>query len=725
MVRALAKALQATASLSLLWGQLLRTDLGFLLPTRDTVYVLVVFAEVDYTECGEDPHEKQFGHVWGRTPDGHTRVPEDADALLDPWLSSPESARGIITRTYGEASFWQFVVLGDYVPEVVRVPCTALPKPATYSLRQEVELVARALKDKPLRTAHGLAWEHFDRWQLLPQKAGLPKVRSPLPAPADYRPRLDVLFIIWRNLAYRLNIQKPPFPCNYGFGLWTCDSPVPIGPFTGGIETASSYTTCGTAQGAAVGFLVEFFHGLYGGNHWHTAGGAGWHTFPFLPVCRGLSTQGSRPVYAIGYDRWIMGWQSPQKAYLISALDENGIEVPTDLQQPDRPETLRVWLRDFLTTGDAVRIRLPYTEKGGSAVKNQYLWLENRRFLASSEVWGSQQRRSCESVPPPPLRGFPGLYAYIQVGKDQKEGKDIYSTNPAHPNGLGSWIFWLPAEGRYDFTFRESPKGWALDKAASLPNPFTGMHDFYVAWDENGDGLIHPTGEGRGLGILEWRGDSICESWYTEGDEWDAFQPGHRLSIATNPAPVPVYTLRSEEGYNAVGPAHPAPYDNRAIWLSGLSIEVLKERRDGALLIEIRWDEVKVKKPVRWCGAIHISPYPFDSTLPALEVLSKIVLDRSESPLYPRAVQYDSLAKKYWFSDTTKLFIERGARVRIGRKGALILRRGSQVIIAPGAEIEGPGTIEVEPGGQVICLPGSRCTAAIRRVRRQRPLFLR
>ncbi|MCX8112823.1 MAG: hypothetical protein N3E49_06480 [Bacteroidia bacterium] len=722
MVSRLGKPLQAAVSLALLWAQLPSTEAGFLLPTRDTLYILVVFAEIDYSECGEDPHEKQYGNVWGRNAEGRTQVPKDADSLLDPFIHDPTLARGIVTRTYGEASFWQLVILGDYFPEVIRVPCKELPRGGTQSLYQEVELVSKALSQKPFRTAHNVAWEKFDRWILLPQRPGLPKYRSSM-AP-DYQPRLDALFIIWRNLAYRLDIQRPPLPCNYGFGLWVCDSRRSVGPFLGGIETASSYTTCGTARGAAVGFLAEFFHGLYGGNHWHTAGGAGLHTFPFLPVCRGLSTQGSRPIYAIGYDRWLMGWKAQPKTYLISALDEQGQEVSTDFVQPSRPEVWRVWLRDFLTTGDAVRIRFPYIEKGSGKVKPQYLWLENRRFLATSEVWGPSNRHSCESVPPPPLRGFPGLYAYIQVGKDKKEGTDIYSADPSHPNGLGSWIFWLPAEGRYDLTFRPSPKGWALDKASSLPNPFTGMHDFYLSWDENGDGQVQPTGEGKGHGIVEWRGDSACESWYAVGDAWDAFQVGRVLSLETNPVPVPVYTLRSEEGYRYPSHGKPAPYDNRSIWLSGLAIKVLRERSDGAILVEIRWDAFALKRAIRWCGDIHLSPNPFDSTKPALQVYGKLLLDRSDSPTYPYAVEYDSTARRYIFSDTTQLVVEPGAVMSIERRGKVILRRGSRLVISSGARLTGQGTVEVEKGGKVICLPGASCSVRIRYRKRPYPLFL-
>ncbi|MEN2992290.1 MAG: hypothetical protein ABDH91_01910 [Bacteroidia bacterium] len=701
-----------------------RTEEGFLLPTHDTIYVLVVFAEVDYTACGADPYEAQYGRSWPTDSLGRTRVPDDAPLMLDAFVEEGGSLQGGITRTYAEASFGRFMVLGDYLPEVVRVPCTRLLG-GSYSLAQEVGLVVEAWGQRPFRTARGVPWTYFDRWQLLPQRAGLPKLRTPTPFPHDYKPRLDVLFIVWRNLAQRLDIQRPPFPCYYGFGLWICDLTTPFGPFTGGVETASSFTSCATASGASLGFLEEFFHGLYGGNHWHTGGGAGYHTFPFLPVVRGLSMQGIRPMYAVGYDRWLMGWKAPNKAYLISALDEEGREVPTDLHLPPKPTKQRFWLRDFMTTGDVVRIRLPYTEKGGAEVKSQYLWLENRRFIASSEVWAPFLGGDCEDKPPPPLRGWPALYAYIQVGKDRKEDPFLYTDNPAHPNGLGSWLFTVTAEGNYDFAFRATPKGLALDKAASLPNPFTGMNDMYLAVDANGDGKVAPVGESEGLWYLEWKGDSACVSWYNMGDSADgfSFRTQTELSLETNPAPVPVYTLISAEGYRGPTYAQPAPYDNRRIWLSGLYIRLLAERSDGALLIEVGWDHFYVRRPVRWCGTIVVSPNPFDSLAPALDISSWVLLDRSASPVYGVSRGYDSLEKRHWYSDTTVLRIEPQARVVLRRRGRIILRRGSRLELLPGASLTGEGWIEIEPGGQVCLAPGAELKVRLHHRRRRFPFL--
>ncbi|GIV25066.1 MAG: hypothetical protein KatS3mg026_0758 [Bacteroidia bacterium] len=692
---------------------------GFLWPTRDTVYLLVVFAEVDYGPCGgHDPYEAIYGRPWPVGPEGRTQVPLDAHRLLDAYLGPTATPQGILTATYWEASFGQFVVLGDYWPEVVRVPCHRLPARGTYSLAEEVELVLQAWPEGPFRTARGVTWQAFDRWQLLPQQAGLPKKRTPPSPGPDYKSRLDGLFILWRNLAYRLG-AKPPFSCNYGFGLWSCDVKTPLGPFTGGIETASSYTTCQTAEGAAIGFLVEFFHGLYGGNHWHTAGGAGLHTFPFVPVARGLSVQGARPVYAIGYDRWIMDWKAPGKTYAISALDERGQEVPTDLTQPARPETLRVWLRDFLSTGDAIRIRLPYTERGGPQVKNQYLWLENRRFRSPREVALGSFLPGCPDNPFPDYpRGLPGLYAYIQVGKDKLCGSDIYSAHPAHPNGLGSWIFPVTAEGNYDFAFRQDSAGrWLMDRSRSLPNPFTGQNDLYLGVDLDGNGRVDPGAEGVLLGYREWRGDTAANTCFGWGDWEDGFSglTQRRLSLETNPAPVPVYTLLSSEGYQGPSSARPAAYDNRTIWLSGLAIEIVAERpEDGALLVEVRWNDRTIRRPVRWCGHLRLPVNPFSPQEPALRVRrTTVTLDWGESPTYGTALRYDSLGKRYLLSDTTVWVVDSGAVLALER-GRLHLRRGSRLVLLSGARLEGEGELRLEPGCLLEVAPGALIGPRIR-----------
>jgi hypothetical protein len=81
--------------------------------------------------------------------------------------------------------------------------------------------------------------------------------------------------------------------------------------------------------------------------------------------------------------------------------------------------TATFYLRDFISTGDAVRILLPYTDAGAL---NQYIWLENHRLKINNgkEDYPAYWERPCKDD------GTPGIYAYYQVGKDIREST-LYS----------------------------------------------------------------------------------------------------------------------------------------------------------------------------------------------------------------------------------------------------------------------------------------------------------
>lgn len=684
------------ALLSLIWLQLSLRE-GFLLPPRDTLYLLVVFAEVQYNDpsCGEDRFTQVFGMSWPQEEDT-TLPPTDADELLDPYPTHPP--KGIITRTYYEASFGNLVILGDYLPRVISVPCKKLLPVVHAGAAAHAKIIAEALNALPdTVTAHGLPLRLFDRWDFpVYQTAGKPKRKAPTHDPT-YRPALDAILIVWRNLR-GLGDPNARLVCTGGYGQWYADVRSPVKNLTGGIQTASSFTSCGGAMEISNVLMAELMHAFYGGNHWHTAGGAGQHTFLAIPRSRGLTTQGGLPIAVCGYDRWALGWKAPEKTYLLSALDENFQEVPTDLVQPPQPLVQRFWLRDFFTTGDVIRIRLPYTEKAGP-VKNQYLWLENHRFIASTDkyITFSSSDPHCPDNPYAHRfpHGIPGLYAYIQVGKDQLKGKDIYSSNPAHPNGLASWILPLTAEGNWDFFYDTTridppnpslPCNWGntsvpIDKTRSLPNPFTGFSDLFLTWDTNGDGKLH-SGD-LPIHLTEIRGDTLLRTGFSFGDWEDGFSSyTHKeISLSTNPAPVPVYTYISSEGLKAPISTPPAPYENRTIWLSGLCIRILQEKPDGTMLVEIRWDDFTVRENVRWCGNIVVSPNPFTGGISLQVAKNKILLlDRGYSPTY-------YVTRNGYFTDPTLLRIEKGAHLHLSKRSRIVLRGGSQLVLEPGAKI--------------------------------------
>ncbi len=121
------------------------------------------------------------------------------------------------------------------------------------------------------------------------------------------------------------------------------------------------------------------------------------------------------------------------------------------------------WLRDFISFGDSVRIKLPHIDWVTlNDVKNQYLWLENRQLLRRRFDSTDFEFNRLFDINKPLLdRGCfgswtPGLHAAIQIGKDTKgvdvDGNGINVSDIAgdgaaqHPAELGSYLF--SADGR-------------------------------------------------------------------------------------------------------------------------------------------------------------------------------------------------------------------------------------------------------------------------------------
>ena len=176
----------------------------------------------------------------------------------------------------------------------------------------------------------------------------------------------------------------------------------------------------------------EFSHSIYGGNNFHTAGcGAGTRTFlSSVGGYSNMSSWDSNSQGCNGWDRWRMGWKNPNKQHLISAYNaSNNNEIDFENYSiQNNPLGGEYILRDFSSTGDAIRIKLPKVDNNALP---QYLWLENH---AQQNEFGFQN-------------GL-GLFAYIQVGKENKS--NMYFSEESSP---GNYLFPLPASGRFDFNF--------------------------------------------------------------------------------------------------------------------------------------------------------------------------------------------------------------------------------------------------------------------------------
>jgi len=598
---------------------------GVDLPARGHVRVFVVFAEVDFQPCGSSD---QGVPNW---PKG--QLPTFRDTLFDNELTAggvPTGA-GYVTDYFYQMSGGQYVVLGDYVPNLVTLNCN--PRPGTN------EVLTAVAQQQPITSAHGYQLPDFDLWQIsaaYAARAGRDKTPT-----ADNL--IDLMLIVWRNYNSRFQFECITFGGDCNSGFISGESNTTLGT-TNGLNNVGQFWNYG---GDSIDILLhEYVHALLGGNNWHLGGGADRHSVHVPQGAYGLLAHyPAVSAVASGWDRDRLGWHPPGKDLLISALSVDGDEVKTDITVQSHPLGGRFVLRDFVKFGDAIRIKLPHIDwQTLGDNKNQYLWLENHQRLSRFDINGRSLTDVCHK------KWSPGMYAQIQVGKDVKtqdvnndgvaDNFDVYPGAAQSPNGLGSYLIPLTAEGNFDFSYRlDQVTGGdglpcqynnisiPLDQSMSLPNPFTGYAEVYQQIDADvvlSSPLLQatfvPFGNGRlfdndGQYVLtEFRNGQVVRELPGFGDARDAFGSSTgktRLGIDTNPAPVPMYTNTSASGFGSPRPLTGATYENRTLWLNGLSVQIVDEltlgptAEDGkALVVDIRWDDYKIKNDVRWTGNI-------------------------------------------------------------------------------------------------------------------------
>lgn len=325
-----------------LFAQLQQGKNGFLLPVHDTIRVLVVYAEVNYIPGNEPSFSNPSG--WPTNSNGKTLPPADADSLFDPIVPNDGILKGWVSGKYQDASLSNYYVLGDYYPEVINVP----------EFSQTVATVIDSLNNKEslsttLTTAHGLTLSDFDSYTISGIGSGMIK-----PHTANYK--IDVVLFIWRNNG----TGALGGGCTQGNGL-VSSSTSPIKDMTGGVESYASYNACGDAKGSVDIILSEYMHGMYGSNNWHTAGGAGVHNFLAMPHSYSITGQSNSAMrFVNGFDRWFLGWKTPAQTFDMSAQDFFGNEVESDWSIQNHPSDSFFVLRNFVTTGDAIRIKFPH-----------------------------------------------------------------------------------------------------------------------------------------------------------------------------------------------------------------------------------------------------------------------------------------------------------------------------------------------------------------------------
>ncbi|MFT6354686.1 MAG: hypothetical protein ACJAXD_001676, partial [Cryomorphaceae bacterium] len=317
---------------------------GWVLPTQGTVRILMVFVEVDHDK---DPSVDDY-------PKGHknwkvNQMPEYKDDLFN--VFEGEDSLKTLTQYYSECSFGGLTVLGDYFPEIITVKQSVVGHNKTKILRA----VTDKLNSAESISSQNLSFDDFDMWED-ESKRGVPKTEATKFAGVDH------IMIFLRNFS-----RIPS-----GTGQASASS----GGKLGGFNT-DSYSIFGGGKGMPFKILKhEFNHLLIGGNNFHSGGGNSANFRSYVSALQGgwsmMGAANSAFLSPSGWDRYWLGWKPKENNYLISTLNEQGQEVNGDIQSSHGIQTFV--LRDFVTTGDALRIRLPFIPEDEFP---QWIWVEN------------------------------------------------------------------------------------------------------------------------------------------------------------------------------------------------------------------------------------------------------------------------------------------------------------------------------------------------------------
>jgi hypothetical protein len=376
-----------------------------------------------------------------------------------------------------------------------------------------------------------------------------------------------------------------------------------------------------------------------------------------------------------GWDRYRLGWKAKGNEFLISARDTLNREVNADLDAGNPDDAGVYVLRDFVRTGDALRIKIPFIPDGEF---QQWLWIENH---TTEKMNGSYFDKflledfECTSY------AEPGLYMTRQVDAEAREGREIYNSVYA------DYLRPLPANGSFDMIWSEeklSPgfcvNGQAYHAYELLPefeNPLSGSHeqeqplvDLNKNRGEIDSDEVYATMLKRlpgGFSRLDFMGNSS-----------HAFRIGGntKLGIGTNPTAASMTTyLNSRKKRKNLDKRN-----NNSIYLNGIRVEILQAFADGTLKIRVRFDDNELVERRRWCGSdIVLNNHNLSDV--DLRVSGMLILDRSYTTA--RFDAPDTLNGRVTFSDPTLLRIEPGAKMVVD--GQVQLLQDSELLVADGA----------------------------------------
>ncbi len=716
---------------------------GHMINPHGQYRVFNLFINVIYDQTPHIDPIQDGNSIWpgARQPGINQSLPVYLKEFMDTEYL-PAGGYGSMTRLYRESSFDRLILLGDFM--VVNIRQSEIPKTNDRYFRQTKgsfsihSLVNTAIKYINAEGGLNAIFGH----NTISDFDGFTPAGSGLHKPMEANGQIDFIQILTRNTTYLdttfvHNNDTVTHRLQYG--------QLRSGQGWGNFKPAAKLLIDGKEYGYDLGTIQcigdgnitdnpaniihhEFSHNLFGGNNFHASGGnhytaGGTNTFFGTEGGYGLmGSYHSSLVSCNGYERWRMHWTNEQynpQGHLIQAGG-----VPSDLSKEDGPQAFI--LRDFVTTGDAIRIKLPYKDEGAS---NQYIWLENHQVGLNGKLDYLQYALDFFGNTNNPCRhpGTPGIYAYIQVGKDILEG----STQEVFPWNETDNLRILSAEGNWDFKLlpgEYSCVAHGHNRRTELryqPNPLSGYQDQTTHFfPPDGQDILRRTdGDGIAIKYFSENSDDKDVSYSFYGDNLDAFTGKTFINIGTNPSPVNVTTYYVNQFHG--GNTHHVVSDQNTntshIYLTGLSID-MEDLGDGTFAVQIKWDDYEVLNDVRWAGNIVLKEQLLVKENKTIELVQSLTPNQifrdPVSGLFvkPTVMKCEGGSRivleqnaRLRLSNISTLDIEPGGVLEIGHRAELLVGPGDTLKLAPSSRliIHGRGKLSVHKDGVISISEGA------------------
>jgi len=681
---------------------------GFTLPVNGVIRILFVFVEYDYVNGG-DPTPASGTTDWP----AHS-LPTWANNLTDVY-SPTGAANGVLTRYFQMASSGNYIVLGDYLlaPDnggIFKVPITntAPIEPDNTSL---IPIVNSKMTNN-IVTAHNLnSINNFDLWTF--NGTGLPKTTPSIENPKRY----DNVIFIWRNSNWN------------GTGQSMDWSPGSLLRYE-----ANSHCCFGTYSNIPTQIMIlEYAHLLYGGNNFH-CGGGGWYTSGdyFIPYIGGWSKVGLSEASLLTWNAWDiqrLDWKAQGNLYSVSARNSgNSSEINGDLDATNPNQAGIYTLRDFATTGDAIRIKLPFLNPANEYP--EFIWFENHNTVGINQCqfdkFHYQDGNSCV------IPAVYGLYSYLQIDREVR-------SSTIYDEVFGGYAYYLrplTANGFYDRVYdvdsvQNNCVDWEKKRAFILAtdNPLTGGGDQEAySFNRNGNNTL----EYNDImdNYVEKKNGIYYKNLFALGHTRHVFsQSGNKkIGITTNPSSA---TMMNIVGHDYPGSS--TAKNVRKVSLNGVFVEIIDQNANGTIQVKVRFDDIEVNNNVRWCAdTIALNPIASPSGFSLNLLAAKtITLDqgttdtRMNDPKTFNGKQIFSSPTIFkcrtnsWFNmsvnsnvvllNQSSLILESGSRIDVNDGSTITVNAGCTLYIKSGANlnVNGSGNIEIQPGAFICIESGS------------------